>query len=206
MGIISNILGLGYLLASDVYSEIQAQSVYQDNTIRRKLPDLIDLSELPIWNDLFDCDLKKSPDEQWIEKERGFDRNEPVRNFEKKLSLNAPFSYIDKVEVSVIGNRRTNFKFSGKYSRAATIDLYCLVESEVMQRVDINPQIAAKETEGRFDTIAFSICWEAEQSPKFYTELYRNTDRIELYVETPFYNQEFLDGIEGDTDTTQHAD
>lgn len=188
MGFFTKLFGLGWLVARDVEKSLASDTVSDELEMERKLPNT-DISNLPFWNKFFDVDLKKSPDELWIETEKSFNGEREVRTFKQELYAHP---YFKTVEAHVVGNNATNYSFRGKYSKISAIDIYFLIESELMQRKNLTAPQAAHEIRGRFDTVYQCIRW---QNDRFYLDLNRDieTGDIELLVMTPFYNHEYLD-------------
>lgn len=187
MGFFTKLLGLGWLVARDVQKSFASDNISNSLEMERKLPDT-DISNLPFWNKFFDVDLKKSPDELWIETESSFNGVREVRNFKQKL-YNHP--YFKTVEAHIVGDNSINFVFRGKYSWISAVDIYFYIESELKQSKKFTAIEATQEIKGRFNTVYQCIRW---QNDHFYLDLHRDieTGDIELLLLPRFIIMNFL--------------
>lgn len=186
MGLFTKLLDFGWLVARDVEKQLASDSISDSLVMERKLPD-IGLNEIQFWNNFFDVDLKKLPNESWRE-EGNITGKAEVHTFKQKLYVHSYFKY---VEAHVVGDTTTNFKFTGKYSWISAVDIYFMIESELMQRRNPTAVAAAQEIKGRFNTVYQCI---RQQNDKEYLEMSRDitTRDIELLIITTFYNRDFL--------------
>lgn len=86
MGFFTKLFGLGWLVARDVEKSLASDTVSDELEMERKLPNT-DISNLPFWNKFFDVDLKKSPDELWIETEKVSTAKEKCEHSSKNFTL-----------------------------------------------------------------------------------------------------------------------
>lgn len=141
------------------------------------------------WNDFFEIDLTKSPNQEWYELSSETNPNgDTIRNFKTYKGLG---DYFTELGAKVIAKTATNFFLRAPYSRSNAFDIYYTIERG-FAHPGITEEKAAKNFEGQFDSIYDSIHWDLGEFSIIMDRDF-DTEEIKLGVWTNLYNAEFLD-------------
>lgn len=188
MNTFTKILGLGWLVAHDVNHTLKKETNSGSSWQEKKLPSY-DLTDSSFWHDFCGVNIKNAPNANWREIGSYVSDGNEVRKFECQFENNW---YFKTAQANVVGKSTTNFVFRGPYELISAIDIYFLIEKNLMLRKNLTSVVASQELRGKFDSVYDHIQW---QNDDFFIEMSRDIESgdIELVVLSPFYNHDFLD-------------